>query len=169
MTTTDEKFSCRIDRLPCASALEFAAFKWPSPELDEPAWPNAPGAVRFDALQRPMLLHFAPGRWFAPEPGLEIRTLLAMAAQAAAGVVVDVTGKRDALLIGGPGAARLLSCAIAIEAILNARDCAALTLFDCPAIVARAPEGFAVWVQSSYTTDFVTTAERFRTSLESPP
>ena len=169
MTMTDEKLSCRIDRLPSACALEFAAFAWPAPDTSELAWPSKPGAVRYDERRRPLLLHYAPGRWLAPEPSLEIRSLLATAAQAAVGVVVEVTGKRDALLISGTGATRLLACAIAIEAVLNARDCAALTLFDCPAILARAPEGFAVWVQSSYTTDFVTTAERFRASLESPP
>jgi sarcosine oxidase gamma subunit len=169
MTTDSEKLNCRIDRLPSACALEFAGFTWPAPDLGEPAWPNAPGAVRYDRQQHPVLLHFAPGRWLAPEPGVEIRSLLATAARAAVGVVVEVTGKRDGLFIGGPGATRLLACAIAIEAVLNARDCAALTLFDCPAILARAPGGFAVWVQSSYTTDFVTTAERFRASLEGPP
>ena len=165
MTVTDEKFSCRIERLPSASALEFAAFAWPAAALGEPAWPNAPGAVRYDGRQHPVLLHFAPGRWLAPQPSLEIRSLLATAAQAAVGVVVEVAGKRDALFITGPGATRLLACALAIEAVLNARDCAALTLFDCPAILARAAGGFAVWVQSSYTTDFITTAERFRASL----
>jgi sarcosine oxidase gamma subunit len=166
---SDEKSSCQIDRLPGACALEFAAFAWPAPDLVEPAWPSAPGAVRYDARQRALLLHFAPGRWLAPDPSAEIRSLLNTAALAAVGVVVEVTGKHDALLVSGPGATRLLACAIAIEAVLNARDCAALTLFDCPAIVARAPEGYAVWLQSSYTTDFVATAERFRASLESDP
>ncbi len=165
----DEKPDCRIDHLPAARALEFAAFSWPTNALGEPAWPGAPGAVRYDAQRRPVLLHFAPGRWLAPDPDDETRALLSAAAQAAAGVVVEVTGKWDALSIRGPGATRLLACAIDIAAVLEARDCAALTLFDCPATVARAPEGFAVWVQSSYTADLLTTAEQFLASLATPP
>jgi sarcosine oxidase gamma subunit len=168
MTMTEAESSWRIDRVPCARALEFAAFAWPAPAVSEPGWPSAAGAVRYDAQRRPLLLHFAPGRWLAPDPDQEIRTLLSTAALATAGAVVDVTGKWDALLIRGAGAPRLLACTLALEAVLNARDCAALALFDCPAILARASEGFAVWVQSSYTGDFVSTAERFRASLESP-
>lgn len=166
MTMTDEEASCRIDRVPCARALEFAAFAWPAPALSEPAWPSSAGAVRYDARQRPLLLHFAPGRWLAPDPDEDTCSLLAAAGLAAAGVVVEVTGKWEALLIRGTRAPRLLACALAIEPVLNARDCAAVTLFDCPAILARAPGGFAVWVQSSYAADFAATAEGFRASLE---
>jgi heterotetrameric sarcosine oxidase gamma subunit len=163
---TDKKSACHVERLPSADALEFAAYAWPSPELGEPAWPNAPGAVRCDAGQRPLLLHFAPGRWFVPAPDPELRSLLELAVQSAAGVIVDVTGKHDHLCISGPGAARLLASAIDVEAVLASRACAALTLFDCPAILARTPEGFSIWVQSSYTADFVSTAGRLQASLE---
>ena len=37
-----------------------------------------------------------------------------------------------------------------VEALLEGRDCAALSLFDCPVIVARAEEGLELWLQSSY-------------------
>ncbi len=168
MTITDEVAGCRIDRVACARALEFSAFAWPAPALSEPAWPSGAGAVRYDARQRPVLLHFAPGRWLAPDPDEEVRALLAAAGLATAGVVVEVTGKWEAWLIRGTGAPRLLACALAIEPVLNARDCAAVTLFDCPAILARAAEGFAVWVHSSYAADFAATAEGFRASLELP-
>jgi sarcosine oxidase gamma subunit len=80
--------------------------------------------------------------------------------------VIDVSGKWDALSIEGPGAIRLLCCALDLEGVLKDRDCAAVTLFDCPAVLARVPDGFALWVQSSYTADFVGTAERLRLSLE---
>jgi hypothetical protein len=166
MTIIEEEGSCRIDRVPCARALEFTAFAWPAAALTEPAWPSGAGAVRYDARQRPLLLHFAPGRWLAPAPDEEIRSLLAAPGLAAAGAAVEVTGKWEGFLIRGSGAARLLACTLAVEPVLSARDCAAVTLFDCPAILARAPGGFAVWVQSSYATDFVSTAEGFRASLE---
>ncbi len=169
MSDHDEETGCRIDRLPSVPALEFTAFAWPAQALGEPAWPGAPGAVRYDSQGRALLLHFAPGRWLAPDPIDETRSLLASAAGAGLGAVVEVTGKWDTVLILGPGATRLMACAIGIEAVLDARDCAALTLFDCPVTVARYPEGFALWLQSSYTTDFLTTAEHFRTSLACPP
>jgi sarcosine oxidase gamma subunit len=159
----------RIERLPTQATLEFAAYPSGQSDSADTLWPHAPGAVRFDAQQRAVLLHFAPGRWLAPDPDLETRSLLAGAAQRGIGTLVDASGKWDAVLILGPGAARLLACDLAIEAILSDRDCAAVTLFDCPATVARAPEGFALWVHSSYTTDFMATAERFRTSLASGP
>jgi heterotetrameric sarcosine oxidase gamma subunit len=127
------------------------------------------GAVRYDAQGRSLLLHFAPGRWLAPDPIDETRSLLGAAALAGAGVVIEVTGKWDALLIRGPGATRLLACAIGIEAALDARDCAALTLFDCPVTLARVSQGFGVWVQSSYTADFLATAAHFQAELGNPP
>ena len=46
------------------------------------------------------------------------------------------------------------------------RECAAATLFDCPAVIARSHDGFDLWLQSSYAADFLTTAESFRTALE---
>ena len=162
----NDKGSCRIDRLPCRCTLELACSAWPARGISDTQWPSAPGGVQYDPQQRPALLHFAPGRWLAPDPTEATRSLLAGAAQAAAGAWVDVTGKWDALLISGPDAPQLLACAIAIEPVLHGRDCAAVTLFDCPAILARTQRGFALWVQSSYTTDFVTTAEHFCKSLE---
>jgi heterotetrameric sarcosine oxidase gamma subunit len=165
---SEDGTACRIDRLAGTCTLEFAAYAGPAAAVTA-AWPSAPGAVRYDAQRRPQLLHFAPGRWLAPDPDAEIRALLADAALAEAGVVLDVTGKWDALRISGAGASRLLACAIAVEPVLEARDCAAVTLFDCPAILTRAADGFALWVQSSYATDFAASAERFRTALDSPP
>jgi heterotetrameric sarcosine oxidase gamma subunit len=170
VTPSDDATSfCRIDGVAGMRTLEFSAFAWPTPAISAPAWPSTPGAVRYGAQQRPLLLHFAPGRWLAPDPDPEIGALLEGAAQAAAGAVVEVTGKWRALQISGPGAGHLLACTIAVEAVLTDRDCAALTLFDCPAILARAPDGFAVWVQASYATDFTLTAQRFRSSFERPP
>ena len=83
--------------------------------------------------------------------------------------MIDVSGKWEALSIAGPGATRLLACALDIEAVLQGRDCAAVTLFDCPAIVARAADGFAVWVQSSYAADFMATAAQSGATLARGP
>ncbi len=165
----EETYSCRIDRLSGVCALEFISLAWPSTEPGETSWPSAPGAVRRDAAQRALMLHFAPGRWLAPDPDSETRAILDSAATAGRGTVVDVTGKYDALSVSGFGATRLLACGIDIESIMQARECAALTLFDCPAIISRVADGYSIWVQSSYATDFAATAERFRTMLGGNP
>ncbi len=112
------------------------------------------------------MLHFGPGRWLVPNPGSETRALLDAAAAAGRGTIIDVTGKYEELSILGSGATRLLSSGLDVETLLRSRECAALTLFDSPAVIARVPDGYAIWVQSSYATDFVTTAERFRMMLE---
>ncbi len=88
------------------------------------------------------------------------------AAAAGEGTLIDVTGKWERVDISGPGAARLLASTLAIDAVLEGRDCAALTLFDCPALITRIGESFALWVQSSYATDFLATAERLRELLQ---
>ena len=159
--------SVRIDRLSAQVTLEFVAYPADQRLGADTLWPRTPGAVRFDAHQRPVLLHFAPGRWLVPDPDLVTRALLASTAQQGSGTLVDASGKWDALVIHGPGAARLLACDLAIEAVLRDRDCAAVTLFDCPATIARVPGGFALWVQSSYTSDFMACAESFRAALAS--
>jgi sarcosine oxidase gamma subunit len=162
---TDDLPSCQIDRLPAQPVLEFVAFA--SASSASGLLPVGPGAARFDASRRPVLLHFAPERWLAPNPDLDTRASLARAAGEGLGVLIDVSGKWDEVRIHGQGAGRLLACDLAIEEVLKDRDCAAVTLFDCPATVARAPDGFVVWVQSSYTSDFMACAERCRELLES--
>jgi sarcosine oxidase gamma subunit len=164
-----ENNNCLIERVPSQRTWEYTALAHPEPARSDTRWPIAPGAVRYDALQRPILLHPAPARWLAPDPSVEIRSLLEDAVRAASGTVAEVTGKWDALLISGTGASRLLACAISIDTVLAGRDCAAVTLFDCPAVIARRHDSFALWVQSSYTTDFLATAERLRASLGRNP
>ena len=162
-------FAYRIGRKPTGTVLEIAAFGWPPRGTAFADWPTAPGAMRRDAAQQPALLHFAPARWLAPDPAPAMRTLLDAAASAGGGTVIDVSGKWEALSIVGPGASRLLACAIDIEAVLEGRDCVAVVLFDCPAIVARAVDGFAVWVQASYAADFMATAAHSGATLARGP
>jgi sarcosine oxidase gamma subunit len=80
--------------------------------------------------------------------------------------MIDASGKWECLALTGPGATRLLASAIAIDAVLAGRGCAALSLFDCPAIITREAENFVLWVQSSYAADFMATAGRLQAVLE---
>ena len=157
--------SCSIEPRPSARVLEFIAFQWPPGAFDAAAWPCAPGAVLRDAAQQPRLLHFSPGRWLLPAPTPKLAAQLDAATRAGLGVTIDASGKWERLDIVGPGAARLLACAIEIHGVLEGRDCAAVRLFDCPAVVARVQHGYAVWVQASYVGDFLATAGRFRATL----
>jgi len=150
----------RIEAQPVGRALEFVAYAWPPQGCVAPDWPLEPGAVRRDAQQQPALLHFAPCRWLAPAPGPELRRLLEGAASTGAGSLIDASGKWVPVDIAGPGAARLLACTIDIEAVLSKRDCAAVTLFDCPTVVARTAQGFRLWVQASYATHLLATSRQ---------
>ena len=158
--------ACRIKRRHSGHILEFVAFELPCRGIIAADWPTAPGGVRRGAGERAELLHFAPGRWLVPEPAPELSAALEAATNAGAGALIDVSGKWEHLVIAGPGAGRLLASAIAVDAVLERRGCAAVTLFDCPAIIARQGAGFALWVQASYVMDFMATAQRFGAVVE---
>jgi sarcosine oxidase gamma subunit len=98
-------------------------------------------------------LHFAPARWLLPDPDAELGAWLS-AAEAGAGTAVEVEGKWAALELNGPDASRLLSSSLDVAAVLDARDCAAVVMFDCPGVLATSSQGYLVYVQSSYAADF---------------
>jgi len=155
----------RLERPAPGPMVEFAAFGFPLGGAFVVGWPAAPGAVRHDEDGRPVLLHFAPARWLAPAPHPDIAALIAAAGEAGAGAAVDVDGKWTAIRLLGPGAARPLASTIDVAWVLDGRECAAVMLFDCPAILARVTDGFAVWVRSSYAADFVAAVEGQRNRL----
>jgi heterotetrameric sarcosine oxidase gamma subunit len=150
----------RIDGAAAERLLEFKAFAYPlvgGPGVDLAA---APGEVRRDASGRATLLYFAPGRFLAPAPAPEVVQQLDALAAAGVGAVFDVDGKWRTLTVTGPGAARLLSAGADVAALLAHRDCAALHLFDCPALLARRHDGFELWVEASYATDLRASLDR---------
>lgn len=155
---SERPFEFRIEPKPAERVLEFATWYWPSNALPREAWPLDQGAVRRGALQQPLLLHYAPGRWLAPAPGPDEQAMLEAAVTAGAGALIDATGKWSAFELSGPGAASLLAFTLDVASVLAARECAAVTLFDCPAIVVRSASGYRVWVQSSYAAHFLDTA-----------
>ena len=152
----------RLVPRPSGQMLEFAAYGFPLGGAFVVGWPAAPGAVRHDDAGRPALLHFAPARWLVPAPHQDIVAVLEAAVHAGAGAAVDVEGKWQALDLTGPGARRLLATTIDVEAVLDGRDCAAVTLFDCPAVLALAPGGFAIWLRASYAAHFLSVVEGLR-------
>lgn len=147
---------------PAERVLEFVAYSFPPGGALVVGWPAAPGAVRHDSLGRPGLLHFAPARWLAPGPCPEIAAIIAAAEQSGTGTLVDVSGKWREFALTGADAGRLLAGALNVEMVLEGRECAAVTMFDCPCVLARVADGYAIWVRSSFAADFIAAIARLR-------
>jgi hypothetical protein len=115
--------------------------------------PAAPGQVRYAPSGEPVLLHHAPGRWFAPAANEPLRLELEALVAAGAGALFDVTDKFRSWPLQGASGRRWVAQQCDIATVLAARDCAAMTLFDCPALLARrhedGHENFVVWLASS--------------------
>jgi hypothetical protein len=153
-------FRCTLEDLPAGRMVEFAAFgpltKESLPAASMTALGGggmAPGSVRRAADGRPATLHFAAARWLLPDPDAELDAWLSTDA-AAAGNAVEVEGKWAAMELKGPDAARLLSSSLDVAAVLESRDCAAVVLFDCPAVLVASAQGYIIYVKSSYAADF---------------
>lgn len=134
---------------------------------DDPEWSMPPGGLRYGRDGRVELLHFAPGRWLAPAPDTSL--LNRMQQQAAAGqlALFDVNCKWQLITLRGSVATQLLSAGTNLEQVLGERDCASLTLFDTPCILARRDDAFDVWVLASYLADFVATLSRMTLRIPS--
>ena len=148
-------------------ALEFKAFEFPLTGAAAAELPASPGSVQRDtgiaagtsidhgsSAGRAVLLHFAPGRFLAPAPTPDTERRLLALQGAGIGAVFDVEGKWQAFALTAPGAERALSSTVDLAQALGGRDCAALHLFDCPAVLSRRGAGFEVWVEASYAVAF---------------
>lgn len=144
------------------AAREFKTFLFPLVGTVTADLPAPPGAVQRDAAGRAALLHFAPGRFLAPAPAPELVRHLEALASAGAGALFDTTGKWRAIRLGGGFAERTLAESIDVAAVLAHRECAAVHLFDCPVVLARAAGGFELWVEGSYAMDLKGSLDRVR-------
>lgn len=132
--------------------IEFKAFRYPLAAQADLGLPEGLGVVKYDTAGVVLLLHFAPGRFLAPEPTLAIERHLQALVAAGVGSVFDVTGKWQILSLFGADAERILSAGFDLEQVLSNRNCASVHLFDCPTIVVRRGGGFDLYVQASYLT-----------------
>jgi len=108
----------------------------------------------------PRRLHYAPGRWLLPDPDRDLRGRLETAVASGFGVHIDVAGKWAAMLLTGPDARRVLASTIDIAAVLANRGCAAVSLFDCPAVAMRDADRYRLWVAASFAESFEAAVER---------
>jgi sarcosine oxidase gamma subunit len=145
-----------VTALPLAACCEFVAYPGRGVEAAAiSAWPATPGQVLRDATGRPALLHFAPDRWLVPAPTPSLLQELSSLEAAGRGFLIDVEGKWQEVRIAVELAHHILSSSIDVETVLAARDCAAVMLFDCPAILARSDTTFNVWIAVSYLQSFL--------------
>jgi len=129
---------------------EFQIFKYPSADAAMIDLPQSPGTVRRDESGQATVLHFAPGRFLLPSPASDMVEHFEHLQEAGIGALVDVEGKWRTFTLTGPGAERALSSTVDLMRVLGGRDCAALYLFDCPAVLARRSHAFDLWVEASY-------------------
>jgi heterotetrameric sarcosine oxidase gamma subunit len=155
---------CTLERLPAARMVEFVFFD-PFGDARGAGLAPLPGGARRGANGDPVILHFAPGRYLLPDPAPELDAWMAAAVAQGSGTAIEVEGKWAALELSGPDAARLLSSSLDVAAVLESRDCAAVVLLDCPAVLAVAATGYLVYVKASYIADFSTAIERLRANL----
>ena len=141
---------------PLAACYEFVGY--PGRDVGAAAigaWPAKPGQVLRDAAARPVLLHFAPDRWLVPAPATILLQELCSLERAGRGILIDVEGKWQEVRIAPERAHQILSRGIDVETVLAGRECAAVMLFDCPAILARSDTAINLWVAASYLQSFL--------------
>ena len=130
--------------------LEFQAFKFPPAGAAMIDLPQSSGSVRRDKSGQATVLHFAPGRFLLPGPASDMVEHFEHLQEAGIGALVDVEGKWRTFTLTGSGAERALASTVDLIRVLAGRDCAALYLFDCPAVLARRSHAFDLWVEASY-------------------
>jgi sarcosine oxidase gamma subunit len=131
---------------------------FPPSLMARPAPWNAPPGAALASESMGLALHFAPARWLL----LDTPQAAVAAAVQGGGVANEVDGKWCVFELNGPHAEKTLSAAACLPLILDGRDCAALPLFDCPAVIARRNQGvsYSVCVQSSYAASFAAALAR---------
>jgi heterotetrameric sarcosine oxidase gamma subunit len=134
---------------PPGRAIEVVVLR-PSAPPSGADWALPPGRARRDSAGRVVVLRVAPDRYFLPEPDRSAIGRVQEAVAAKACALIDVSGKWECFRFSGACARRVLSAAVNLEALFDARDCASTVIFDCPVIIAQEGEGYRIWVARSF-------------------
>jgi heterotetrameric sarcosine oxidase gamma subunit len=108
-----------------------------------------PGSVRRYA-DGAAVLHMGPGRWLLVGQAIQRESTAVVAAAAAGGSLLDVSGKWLRLSVTGAGAERHLAQFLSLTQALHARDCAPVSILECPTLLARCERGFELWTARSW-------------------
>ena len=115
----------------------------------DPSLAAGPGSVRRYA-DGAAVLHMGPGRWLLTGHALEREPALVATAEASGGSLLDVSGKWLRLSVTGAEAPGHLSQFLSLRQVLHARDCAPVSILDCPTLLARCERGFELWTTRSW-------------------
>lgn len=160
MSARQRPMNLRLSQIDAGQAREFVLCAGDRASTAARDWSGRPGQADLGPGGEPLRLHFAPGRWLLPHVDVPMQSRLEAAVQAGAGVLFDVEGKWAAWLLEGADAGRALAGSVDIDAVLADRGCAAVALFDCPAIVMRSGNGYRLWVGASYAQAFADAIRR---------
>jgi hypothetical protein len=129
---------------------------FPSPVPPPAPWNVSPGTV-LRAASPSVALHIGPVRWLLVDFDAAAMTR----AVEAGAIVTDVQGKWRIFELAEPQSAQALSAAANLAAVLAGRDCATLSLFDCPTVIAKSVRGaaFLACVHASYAAHFLAAFE----------
>jgi sarcosine oxidase gamma subunit len=118
-------------------------FEWHAPTA---CWANdvGPGYALTQGDKR--LLHFAPRFLLTINQGAAAPPV----ATAAEAIGINVTGKWCGYRLHGSSSPAVLAAGVPSGTVLAGRNCAALSLFDCPVVLLRTPDSSEVWVPASY-------------------
>lgn len=108
----------------------------------------------------------APDRWLL----VDAAPAQVAAAVAAGGLATDVTGKWRGYSLRGTHASAALRSGVNLDAVLDGRAVAVVSLFDCPVVIGRSAsrDGFEVCVHASYAASLRHALERALRRAASP-
>jgi sarcosine oxidase gamma subunit len=119
------------------------------PEAALPASGQPPGAVR-RYPDGAAVLHMSPGRWLFVGQAIQRESTAIVDAAAAGGSLLEVSGKWLRLSVMGADAERHLAQFLSVTQALHGRDCAPVSILDCPTLLARCEGGFELWTTRSW-------------------
>jgi sarcosine oxidase gamma subunit len=96
------------------------------------------------------VLHMGPGRWLLVGHAIMRESAAVVTAQASGGSLLDVSGKWLRLAVRGAGAEGHLARFLNLAQALHQRDCAPVSILDCPVLLARCERGFELWTGRSW-------------------
>ncbi len=119
-----------------------------------------PGGLQRRPTGEELALHFAPRKYLIIGDSPEAKWLIDAAVQQGWCAAIDVTGKYECLPFTGARTPYYLANCIDIARVLRNRDCAAVTLFDCPGLLSKTAGEVTFWVHSSYRRSLVHCLEK---------
>ena len=143
--------SAVIRRLPQAPCLELTL-----PTERHGAGPELAfiRGMRPGSIQRPLatgaILLIAPGRWLLMGDALSSHASELALLRERGASLVDVSAKWCRFEFAAARAHECLSRVVDLHLVMGGRDCAAITVLDCPSLLVRSGAAYELWVMRSF-------------------